>query len=155
MHRLCQTGKPPCWQALPLLLCSPCCKDGNLRCHLLQRDPTLQMKMGTPELLLVVIGRGRKSHRGRVPGSMCSRDAAPAVCKGNAYLCGVACPVPYLCWSTASLQRSRFTTCTLYTRVLLIEGFGAGEEGGGGGLKVVFLFNLGPCVSSKPVNSVG
>lgn len=88
------------------------------------------------------------------PGSMGSRDAAPAGCKRNAYLRGVACPVPSLRWSAASSQRSHFTPCTLYPRVLLVEGLGAGEEGGGG-LKVVVLFYLGPFVSSKPVNSVG
>lgn len=87
-------------------------------------------------------------------GTTCSRGAAPGVREGNACLRRVLWPVPYLRWSTASLQRSHFTTRTLYARVLLVEGLGAGKEGGGG-LKVVLLFNLGPFVSSKPVNSAG
>lgn len=65
----------------------------------------------------------------------------------------MACPVP------VSLLEHRLVAREPFPRFYFIpegvsEGFGAGKEGEEG-LKVVFLFNLGPFVSSKPVSSAG
>lgn len=111
------------------------------------------MKTRTSELLLVAARRGRNSCWGHASGSVCERDAAPAVCQGNKYLRRVVCPVP------VSLLEHRLVAKEPFPRLYFIhegvsEGSGAGKEGERR-LKAVFLFNLGPFVSSKPVSSAG
>lgn len=91
----------------------------NLCCHLLQRHRTSQMKWGTPELCLGVTGRG-ESHAEAVQLAVRARgmQALQAARAMHAQCCG----------STACLQRSHFTTCTLHTRDFLAEGLGADRE---------------------------
>lgn len=67
--------------------------------------------------------------------------------------CAVVCPAP------VSLLEHRLVAKEPFPRLYFIhegvsEGFGAGKEGERR-LKAVFLFNLGPFVSSKPVSSAG
>lgn len=91
----------------------------TLCCHLLQRHRTLQMKPAAPGLCLSVPGRGE------------SRAEAMqlAVCaQGMQALQPAQEMHARCCRSTACLQRSHFTTCSLHTREFLAEGLGADQE---------------------------
>jgi len=57
VHRLCRAGEPFPYSCAPLAM-----RRENLRCRRLQGRPNLGREMGTPELLLVVTERGRRSH---------------------------------------------------------------------------------------------